>query len=244
MEKGPCKRIEPIFKELAKSNSSINFLHIDIDEASETLPNVLGDISSVPTFYFFKDGKIVDRFTGGNPNLLKEKLEKLKDLESVNEKTKVIKIQKGAEFKEHISKGKVVVDFGATWCMPCKVIEPIFESLANENEDITFLKVDIDKMKEELEGVLKEINSVPTFHFYSNNVLTDMLSGANPILLKKKIEQLKSGDEVTATCPPYGDDTDSLEENKGGKKTPDEEAEENDDSKDSIPEAKKEKEND
>jgi hypothetical protein len=64
--------------------------------------------------------------------------------------------------------------------------------LANEFIHVKFLKVDIDKMGEQLEDVLREINTVPTFYFYIDGILTDMLSGANPSLLKKKIEKLNA----------------------------------------------------
>ena len=47
-------------------------------------------------------------------------------------------------------------------------------------------------MGEQLEDVLREINTVPTFYFYVDGILTDMLSGANPSLLKKKIEKLNA----------------------------------------------------
>ena len=47
-------------------------------------------------------------------------------------------------------------------------------------------------MGDQLEDVLREINTVPTFYFYIDGILTDMLSGANPSLLKKKIEKLNA----------------------------------------------------
>ena len=39
----------------------------------------------------------------------------------------------------------IVVDFSAAWCMPCKMIAPVFEEMAGEFESsCTFLKVDVD----------------------------------------------------------------------------------------------------
>jgi len=69
--------------------------------------------------------------------------------------------------------------------------------LASDFTNVKFLKVDIEKC-EQLEEVLKEINSVPTFFFMVNGILTDMLSGANPSLLKKKIENLNTTSETEA----------------------------------------------
>ena len=39
-----------------------------------------------------------------------------------------------ANFEEEISKSDMpaLVDFGAEWCMPCKMIEPIIDELAEE----------------------------------------------------------------------------------------------------------------
>ena len=39
------------------------------------------------------------------------------------------------EFDELIKNEKVLVDFFATWCGPCKMIGPNIEKLAEENAD-------------------------------------------------------------------------------------------------------------
>ena len=61
---------------------------------------------------------------------------------------------------DELIKDKVVVDFFATWCGPCKMLGPVFEELSTEINDIKFVKVDIDE-HEDLCRKYK-VMSVPT----------------------------------------------------------------------------------
>ena len=45
------------------------------------------------------------------------------------------------DFKE-IIKERVLVDFYATWCGPCKMLSPLLENISKE---IKIVKVDVDK---------------------------------------------------------------------------------------------------
>lgn len=52
-----------------------------------------------------------------------------------------------SEFDELIKGDKlVVVDFHATWCGPCKIISPKFESFSDVYTDALFAKVDVDEV--------------------------------------------------------------------------------------------------
>ena len=50
------------------------------------------------------------------------------------------------DFKE-LTKNKVLVDFYATWCGPCKMLLPVLDSLSSE-VDIDIIKIDVDKYSE------------------------------------------------------------------------------------------------
>lgn len=56
----------------------------------------------------------------------------------------MIYLEKEEEFNELISSGSVLVDFYATWCGPCKMLEGELESIES---DIKIVKVDIDKFQ-------------------------------------------------------------------------------------------------
>lgn len=76
---------------------------------------------------------------------------------------------KEEEFKDKISKGRVLVDCFATWCGPCKMLSPIIDEVSKRHKDISFYKIDVD----DAEGVAKEygIMSIPTLLLFNDGKL-------------------------------------------------------------------------
>ncbi|XP_048431852.1 thioredoxin O1, mitochondrial-like [Pyrus x bretschneideri] len=74
---GPCKFISPVIGELSEQYPHVTTYKIDIDE--EGLTNTLGklNISSVPTFQFFQDGKKVAEVVGADVARLRDTFGKL-----------------------------------------------------------------------------------------------------------------------------------------------------------------------
>ncbi|OJA19142.1 hypothetical protein AZE42_02166 [Rhizopogon vesiculosus] len=66
---GPCKQIKPIFEQLAKEHTKLNFVKVDIDQASDVAAEFA--IRSVPTFVFLKGEEEQARFSGADQNKLK-----------------------------------------------------------------------------------------------------------------------------------------------------------------------------
>ena len=73
-------------------------------------------------------------------------------------------IKSEKEFDEVIKKDKVVVDFYAEWCGPCKMLSPILQSVSKEMNLDTY-KLNVD----EVEDVARRcgIMSIPTVIIFS-----------------------------------------------------------------------------
>lgn len=84
----------------------------------------------------------------------------------------------------------VVVDFYATWCGPCKQIEPFLKQQSEIFKDVViFLKVDVDE-NEDIAGEYS-ISCMPTFLFIKKKEKIDEISGANQDKIKQLLEQHK-----------------------------------------------------
>lgn len=84
----------------------------------------------------------------------------------------------------------VVVDFTASWCMPCKVISPVFRTLSESEEfaDVIFLKIDVDNVPAMAEKY--GVRSMPTFVFFRDNKEIARFSGASVEKLTETIRSL------------------------------------------------------
>jgi thioredoxin 1 len=76
------------------------------------------------------------------------------------------------------SEKKVLVDFFATWCGPCRMIAPAIEEIAAERQDIKVVKIDVDQAPELASryGVV----SIPTLVVLENGEVKNQSSGAKP----------------------------------------------------------------
>lgn len=58
----------------------------------------------------------------------------------------VLKISNDDFKKEVLDETKIVlVDFYADWCAPCKMLAPIVEEVAKENQNVKFVKINVDE---------------------------------------------------------------------------------------------------
>lgn len=71
----------------------------------------------------------------------------------------------------------VLVDFGAPWCGPCRMLEPQLQRLASAyGGRVKVVKIDVDEEKALSEQF--QIRSIPTLHMYVGGVFIEAKSGA------------------------------------------------------------------
>ena len=75
------------------------------------------------------------------------------------------------------SKTLTVVDFFATWCMPCRMLKPILERVAETKKEVKFYSLDIDEHEEIAKRY--RIFSVPTIMAFKDGEKVDSLVGLN-----------------------------------------------------------------
>ena len=54
-----------------------------------------------------------------------------------------------------------LLHFTADWCNPCKMMEPVIAKFLEENPDIIYTKIDVDKNTEPVK--MNNVMSIPTF---------------------------------------------------------------------------------
>lgn len=91
---------------------------------------------------------------------------KMQGLRNVEDSEKV-SILTDQNFQNKIKSGTVLVDFWASWCMPCKMMVPVLNEVAEEaNGKYTIGKVNVDEQK--ATAAKFGIRSIPTMILFQN----------------------------------------------------------------------------
>lgn len=78
----------------------------------------------------------------------------------------------------------VIIDFSATWCGPCKALNPILDEISSTT-DIKVFKIDVDENQQL--AIEHGVRSIPTMLLYKKGQLINRLAG-----MKRKEEILEA----------------------------------------------------
>ena len=73
---------------------------------------------------------------------------------------------------------KVLLDFWAPWCAPCRMVVPMVEEIAKERPDIKVGKINVDENPEL--ATRFGIMSIPTLVVMENGKIVNQATGARP----------------------------------------------------------------
>jgi thioredoxin len=84
-----------------------------------------------------------------------------------------------SDFEEAISGEKpILVDFWAEWCGPCKVIAPLLEEIAQEQDSFDIGKLNVDHNPDA--AAAHDVMSIPTLILFKDGVEKKRIVGAAP----------------------------------------------------------------
>lgn len=79
--------------------------------------------------------------------------------------------------------GKVLVDFNATWCGPCKMLKPVLNQIASDGKKI--IAIDVDDYRDL--AIEYNISSIPCLILFENGKEVKRSIGLSP---RNEIERL------------------------------------------------------
>ena len=72
----------------------------------------------------------------------------------------------------------VLIDFWASWCGPCRMLSPIVDQIAEEQDNVIVGKVNVDEQPELAAAF--DVQSIPTLVLIKNGEVAEVSVGVRP----------------------------------------------------------------
>ena len=76
------------------------------------------------------------------------------------------------------SEKKVLIDFWASWCGPCRMVSPIIDEIAEEQDAVKVCKVNVEEQPELAQAF--GVMSIPTLAVVEGGKVVEQAVGARP----------------------------------------------------------------
>ena len=102
-----------------------------------------------------------------------------------------VKILSDKNFSHQIKNGTILVDFWASWCMPCKLMAPVINEVAESvNGNASVGKLDVEQNR--MVAAKYKIRNIPTMVlFHNGKEITRFVGAKSKDFLVKQINQVK-----------------------------------------------------
>ena len=153
-------------------------LKVDTDAEPELAQKY--DVQRLPTLLIFVKGKVEKSFFGFTAEAALRA--------SLKELSRYVATMGAASWQKDVldASTPVLVDFSATWCAPCRRMEPALEALA---KDFSVVKVDVDAEPELAQKY--EVQSLPTLLIFVNGKVENKFVGlTGEAELRAKLQEL------------------------------------------------------
>ncbi|HPT15089.1 MAG TPA: thioredoxin, partial [Bacteroidales bacterium] len=110
---------------------------------------------------------------------------RLKNMPETPESTKIVTLNP-VNFQQQTKSGLVLIDFWASWCMPCKMMAPILNEIAEEAGDkAKIAKVNVEEFQQL--SAKFSVRNIPTLVLMKDGKEIDRFVGVKPkdFLLKQ-----------------------------------------------------------